>query len=126
MKEAKLDKAADFDPTLFSPEELEMMGDANGATAELAVKPDAEELQAQFTAVARLVAEGGERERQLRALINDLTLLAKTNAQQQQSIYAQTQTLAQLVINSSEREVKLQENLEALRAVVMGRARQVT
>lgn len=116
---------AEFDTTLFSPEELEMMRDANGASAALPDKPDVEELQAQFTAVARLVAEGSERERQLRALVNDLTLLARANAEQQQSIYAQTQTLAHIVIASSEREVKLQENLETLRNVVLGRARQV-
>lgn len=121
-----MDRSAEFDPALFSPEELAMMRDANGATGEPVGKPGVEELQAQFTAVARLVAEGGERERHLRALINDLTLLAKTNAQQQQSVYAQTQTLAQIVINSSERELQLQENLEALRAVVMGRAKQAT
>ena len=121
-----MDREAAFDPSLFSPEELAMMRDANGATNEIAVKPDLETLQAQFTAVARLVAEGGERERQLRALVNDLTLLAKANAQQQQSIYAQTQTLAQIVIKSSEREVHLQENLEALRGVIMGRVQQVT
>ena len=53
-------------------------------------------------------------------------MVAKANAQQQQSIYAQTQTLAQIVIKSSEREVQLQENLEALRDVVMGRVQQVT
>ena len=115
-----------FDPALFSPEELEMMRDANGATRERPLEPDIKELQAQFAAVARLVVEGGERERQLRALVNDLTLLARANAEQQQSIYAQTQTLAQIVITSSEREVKLQENLEALRNVVLGRAKQVT
>jgi hypothetical protein len=117
---------ADFDADLFSPEELAMMREANGATNELTVKHDVSELQAQFTAVARLVAEGGERERQLRGLINDLTLLAKASQQQQHSIYTQTQTLAKIVISMSEREVELQQNLESLRGVVLGRAKQVT
>lgn len=125
MKESELNRAADYDPTLFSPEELAMMREANGSSNEPVVD-DPAELQAQLAAVARLVAEGGERERQLRALIHDLTALARTSEQQQRSIYEQTQTLARIVIASSEREVKLQENLEALREVALSRAKNAT
>ena len=126
MKEAPLNGEAEFDPGLFSPEEIAMMREAEGTTDALAVKHDVQDLQAQFVAVARFVAEGAERERQLRALITDLTLLAKTSAQQQHSIYTQTQTLTQIVVSMSKRELELQENLESLRGVVLGRAKQVT
>lgn len=125
MNEAPLNGYADYDPALFSPEELAMMREANGSTAD-AIVADANELQAQLAAVAKLVAEGGERERQLRALINDLTVLARTSEQQARSIYEQTQTLARIVITSSEREVKLQENLETMRGLALCRARGVT
>lgn len=109
------------DPGLFSPEELEMMRDATGAEGALS-PPDAAELQEQLTAVARLVAEGGERERQLRAVIADLTLLAKP-AEQQQSIHEQTQRLARIVLASSERELQLQQCLDTVRHVVLSRAK---
>ncbi len=116
---------AEFDADLFSPEELAMMSSANGATNPIASPADPDDLQAQIEAVARLVAEGGERERQLRALINDLTVLARTSEAQQRSIYDQSQTLARLVVSGSKREVKLQESLVALREVAMVRARSV-
>ena len=125
MSEAETNGWGDFDPSLFSPEELEMMREADGTTEELGVKPDAEELQAQLTAVARLVAEGGERERQLRALINDLTLLAKA-PEQKQSIHEQTQKLASIVLASSKRELQLQQCLETVRNVVIARAKNLT
>lgn len=125
MSEAETDGWGDLDPSLFSPEELEMMREAEGSTGELGVKPDAEELQAQLTAVARLVAEGGERERQLRALISDLTLLARV-PEQQQSIHEQTQRLAKIVLASSERELQLQQCLETVRNVVIARAKNLT
>lgn len=125
MKETKVDGAAGYDSDLFSPEELAMMEGANGSSNDPVMPADADELQAQIAAVARLVAEGGERERQLRALINDLNVLAKTSEVQQRSIYEQSQTLAKIVISSSEREVKLQASLEALRDVAMHRARSV-
>jgi len=125
MEEKSSDKAAEFDSTLYSSAELELMGEASGTTEELYVEPDLKSLRVQFSALARLVAEGGDRERQLRALINDLTLLAKTSAQQQHSIYEQTQLLAQIILASSDREVKLQQNIEAVRTVVMGRAQQL-
>ena len=116
----------DFDPSFFSPEELEMMREADGVSRDPAAEQNGEHLQAQFTAVARLVAEGAERERQLRGLINELTLLAKTSAAQQHSIYTQTQALAQIVIAMGEREGDLQTNLESLRTVILGRAKSVT
>ncbi len=116
----------DFDPTLFSPEELQMMREADGVSPEPTAEQNCEHLQMQFTAVARLVAEGAERERQLRGLIKELTLLAKTSAAQQHSIYTQTQALAQIVIAMGEREGDLQANLEALRTVILGRAKTIT
>ena len=125
MKEALLKGDADFDPTLFSPEELALMRDANGATNDFAVK-DVNALQTQFMDVARLVAEGGERERMLRGLINELTLLTKKGLLHQNSIYEQTQALAQIIISSSEREVDLQRHLESLRSVVIGRVKKMT
>ena len=125
MEEKSGDKAAEFDPTLYSSAELALMSEAGGTTEEVYVEPDLKSLQVQFSALARLIAEGGDRERQLRALINDLTLLAKTSAQQQHSIYEQTQLVAQIILASSDREVKLQQNIEAVRAVVMERAQQL-
>ena len=124
MSEAETNRWGDFDPGLFSPEELEMMREAEGSTGEPGVKPDAEELQAQLTAVARLVAEGGERERQLRALVADLTMLGNP-VQQQQSVHEQTQRLAQIVLASSERELQLQQCLDTVRSVVLVRAKGV-
>ncbi len=124
MKQTRVDGEARIDADLFSPEELAMMQGANGNSVP-AVPADADELQAQIEAVARLVAEGGERERQLRALINDLNVLARTSEAQQRSIYEQSQTLARMLMSSSEREVKLQESLETLRDVAMTRARNV-
>ena len=125
LMEEKTGDNAEFDPTLYSSAELALMRKASGPTEELDVEPDLKSLQLQFSALARLVAEGGDRERQLRALISDLTLLAKTSAQQQHSIYEQTQLLAQIVLASSDREVKLQQNIEAVRIVVLGRAQQL-
>lgn len=125
MRETKVEKSAGEDSHLFTPEELALMQGANGSSNGPAWPADADELQAQIAAVARLVAEGGERERQLRALINDLNVLARTSEAQQRAIYEQSQTLAKIVISGSEREVKLQASLEALREVAMQRARAV-
>ncbi len=124
MKEAPIERAGDYDPDLFSPEELEMMRGAEGDDEGVDVQHDAAELQRQYAALARLVAEGGERERQLRALINDLTILAKAN-DQQRSYHEQTQNLARLVLASSERELHLQQCLEAVRTVALTRVRNV-
>lgn len=123
MKEAPIERAGDYDPALFSPEELEMMRGAEGDGG-VEVHYDAAELQRQYAALARLVAEGGERERQLRALVNDLTILAKAN-DQQRSYHEQTQNLARLVLASSERELHLQQCLEAVRSVALTRVRNV-
>lgn len=122
MSEANMDGYGDFSPDLFSAEELAMMQDANGMDDEVTAEP--KDLQAQLNIVARLVAEGGERERQLRALINDLTMLATPDAQRQ-STFEQTQNLARIVLASSERELQLQQCLETLRGVVMVRAKGV-
>ena len=124
MKEAPIERAGDYDPDLFSPEELEMMRGAEGVVDGVEVRQDAAELQRQYAALARMVAEGGERERQLRALINDLTILAKAN-DQQRSYHEQTQNLARLVLASSERELQLQQCLEAVRNVALSRIRHV-
>ena len=124
MKEAPIERAGDFDPDLFSPEELEMMRNADGVIDQLHVAHDAAELQRQYTALARMVAEGGERERQLRALVNELTLLAGAQGPQQ-SYHEQTQHLARLVLASSERELHLQQCLEAVRNVALTRVRHV-
>jgi hypothetical protein len=110
---------------LFSPEELAMMTAASGIVDDLVVTHDHEELQQQYNAVARLIAEGGERERQLRAIVHDLTLLADANQQQQSSLHEQTRTLARIVVSSSERELQLRQCLEDFRAVIGRRARQV-
>ena len=124
MKEAEMDRAGDFDPDLFSPEELAMMREADGIVDGLTVEHDATELQAQYMALAKMVAEGGERERQLRALVNDLTLLAKSNMQIQ-SHHEQTRNLAKIVLASAERELQLQQCLEAFRSVALTRDRNV-
>lgn len=124
MSEADLNRDRDPNLDMFTPEELAMMQDAEGLTAEMSVSHDAVELQQQFNAVARLVAEGGERERHLRLLINDLTLLALPGAQQA-SMHEQTQSLAKIVLASSERELQLQQCLETLRGVVLTRAKKV-
>lgn len=122
MREAPIERAGEFDPDLFSPEELEMMRTADGVIDGMEVAHDAVELQRQYTALARMVAEGGERERQLRALVNELTMLAQAN-NHQQSWHEQTQNLARLVLASSERELQLQQCLEAVRNVALNRVR---
>lgn len=122
MSEANMDRSGDFSPDLFSAEELAMMQDADGMNDDAALEP--KDLQSQLNAVARLVAEGGERERQLRALINDLTMLATPDSQRR-STFEQTQNLARIVLASSERELQLQQCLETLRGVVMVRAKGV-
>lgn len=124
MKQAPIEKEGDFSPDLFSPEELEMMRGAEGVVEGVAVEHDAAELQRQYAALARMVAEGGERERQLRALVNELTLLARAG-DQQRSYHEQTQNLARLVLASSERELHLQQCLEAVRNVALTRVRNV-
>lgn len=122
MEATKTEEGAEFDSGLFSPEELAMMREADGIVDRLDVEHDATELQRQHKALARLVAEGGERERQLRALINELTLLNQAN-EHQRSYQEQTQNLARIVLASSERELHLQKCLEAVRAVAMTRVR---
>ena len=124
MKYERIEKDGGFDPALFSPEELEMMNGAEGITDDVALEHDAGELQRQYQALARMVAEGGEREQQLRALVNELTLLAQS-ADQQRSYHEQTQNLARIVLASSEREMHLQQCLEAVRAVALNRVRNV-
>ena len=124
MKEAPIERAESFDPDLFSPEELEMMRGADGDADDPELHHDAAELQRQYEALARMVAEGGERERQLRALVNELTILAGVN-EQQCSYHEQTQTLARLVLASSERELHLQQCLEAVRNVALTRVRHI-
>lgn len=125
MKEAELRRDEDFDPDLFTAEELAMMAEADGIIESMTVKHSAEELQAQYTALAKMVAEGGERERQLRALVHDLTML-QTTVEQQRSQHEQTQSLAKLVLASSERELQLQQCLNVVRGVALSRARHVT
>lgn len=122
MKETPIERAGDYDPDLFTAEELALMNGADGDTQGPGAEPDAAELQRQYTALARMVAEGGERERQLRALVHDLTALAAP-ADQQRAYHEQTQTLARLVMASSERELHLQQCLEAVRTVALTRAR---
>ena len=124
MKETPIERAGEYDPDLFSPEELEMMRGADGVTDEPELQHDAAELQRQYAALARMVAEGGERERQLRALVAELTILAKAN-EQQRSYHEQTQNLARLVLASSERELHLQQCLEAVRNVALTRVRNI-
>ncbi len=124
MKEAELERGGDFDPDLFSPEELAMMREADGVVDGLTVEHDAKELQAQYVALAKMVAEGGEREQKLRALVADLTLLARST-HHQHSHHEQTQNLARIVLASSQRELELQQCLEALRSVALTRARHV-
>ena len=124
MKEAPIEQAGGYDPDLFSPEELEMMRGAEGEADDLGLHHDAAELQRQYAALARMVAEGGERERQLRTLVNELTILAGAN-EQQRSYHEQTQTLARLVLASSERELHLQQCLEAVRNVALTRVRHI-
>jgi hypothetical protein len=124
MKEASMDREAKFSSDLFSPEELAMMQEAEGVVDGLAVEDDAAELQRQYKALAKMVAEGGERERQLRALVADLTMLAETNMQLK-SHHEQTQNLAKIVLASAERELHLQQCLEAFRSVALTRARNV-
>ena len=109
--------------SLFSPEELELMGNANGVVPNQITVPALDELQEQYQTVVRLVAEGGERERQLRAIVHDLTMLANANQQQHFSLHEQTLTLARIMISSSERELRLKQSLEEVRSVIGKRAR---
>ncbi|MEL6876477.1 MAG: hypothetical protein AAGL68_00070 [Pseudomonadota bacterium] len=121
MIEGNINRHGDFDPDLFTEEELEMMQEADGVTDDLSHQPSNKELQAQYTAVARLVAEGGERERQLRAAIADLTSLLKAS-EQAASLQEQNQSLAKIVLASSEREAEIQRGLEELKQAVLKRA----
>lgn len=102
-----------------------MMQQAKGLVDGITTEHGAAELQAQLSAVARLVSEGCERERQLRTLISDLTVLAKTSEAQQRSIYQQTQNLAKIVLLSAEREMQFQASLDSLRKIVTVRADQL-
>lgn len=124
MKQERIEEGGEFDPDLFSPEELEMMRDAEGIVDGLEVEHDMAELQRQYQSLARMVAEGGERERQLRALVNELTLLTQS-VDQRRSYHEQTQNLAKIVLASSEREMHLQQCLEAVRTVALNRVRNV-
>ena len=123
MEEAPIEDDGTFDPDLFSPEELEMMHGAEGLGAP-AAEPDLAELQRQYVSLARMVAEGGERERQLRTLVNELTLLASAS-DHHRAYQEQTQALAKLVLASSERELQLQQCLEAVRNVALSRVRNI-
>lgn len=122
MKEGRIERAGEFDPDLFSPEELEMMQGADGIVDGTVLEHDIVELQRQYQALARMVAEGGERERQLRQAVNELTLLAQGN-EQARSLHEQTQNLARIVLASSERELHLQQCLAAVRTVALTRVR---
>ncbi|MEM7701918.1 MAG: hypothetical protein AAF251_08290 [Pseudomonadota bacterium] len=122
MMEGNLDRHSDFDTDLFSEEELAMMREADGVTDELAHEPSVKELQEQYVAVARLVAEGGERERKLREAIADLTALLKAS-EQAASLTQQNQSLAKIVLASSEREAEIQRGLDELKKAVLKRAR---
>ena len=101
-----------------------MMQEADGVIDGPEVAHDLAELQRQYVALARMVTEGGERERQLRALVADLSLLSRTN-DQHRAYQEQTQTLAKLVLASSERELQLQQCLEAVRNVAISRVRNI-
>lgn len=125
MKEAAIEKDGTFDPDLFSPEELEMMSNADGVIDGNTVEQGAADLQRQYAELAGMVAEGAERERKLRALVNELTLLAR-GSDQQRSYHEQTQNLAKLLLASSERELHLQQCLEAVRNVALARVRNIT
>jgi hypothetical protein len=125
MKNDPIEGEGAADADLFSPEELAMMTAAEGITDGVAVTHDREELQQQYIAVARLIAEGGERERKLRAMVHDLNLLADANQQQQASLHEQTRTLARIVVSSSERELQLKQCLDDIRSVITGRTRNV-
>ena len=125
MKDEPIKGEVEAGAELFSPEELAMMTAADGIIDDVVVTHDPEELQQQYNAVARLIAEGGERERQLRAIVHDLTLLADANEQQQASLHEQTRTLARIVVSSSERELQLKQCLEDFRSVIGTRAKKV-
>lgn len=126
MKDVKITEGrAGADADLFSPEELAMMSSAPGLIDDLVVTHTREELQQQYNSVARLIAEGGERERQLRAIVHDLTILADANQDQQCSLHEQTRNLARMVVSSSERELQLKQCLEEFRLVINRRARKV-
>ena len=109
--------------SFFSPEEQEMMQNANGGPDDQATAPALDELQEQYKTIVRFVAEGGERERQLRAIVHDLTMLADANQQQHCSLHEQTLTLARIMSSSSERELQLKQSLEEIRSVIGKRAR---
>lgn len=126
MKDVKMKgREGEADADLFSPEEVALMTTANGIIDDVVVTHEREELQQQYKAVARLVAEGGERERQLRAIVHDLSILADANQQQHCSLHEQTRNLARLVVSSSERELQLKQCLEDFRRVINRRAKNV-
>ncbi|WP_010164987.1 MULTISPECIES: hypothetical protein [unclassified Sphingomonas] len=125
MRNEPIKTGVEADTDLFSPEEMAMMTAADGIIEDVIVTHDHEELQQQYNAIARLIAEGGEREQQLRGIVHDLTLLADANQQQQASLHEQTRTLARIVVSSSERELQLKQCLEDVRNVIGSRAKRV-
>jgi hypothetical protein len=117
MTEVMKDYGADTD--LFSPEELALMNGSDGLSGFAPVKPAQEQLEEQVRTMAVLVAEGCERERQLRNAMKRLELAA-ASADDFTGIQAQVASLAQMLMTSAERERALQQRLNAISAMVAG------
>jgi hypothetical protein len=122
MTEAIMDNK--FDQGLFTPEELALMGESEGvATSPSPLASEKDVLQAQIKSLAAMVADGCERERELRAALNALTLTS--DADVAVSLQEQTHSLAKLVMASCERERTLQSNLRHIRQILQDRVTRV-
>lgn len=101
--------SVDFDDDMFDPEDLEMMGASSGEVYE----PSPEDLQDQVGELARLIWEGGEREKQLRLGLNRLEAVVDSTDSESE-VFEQMQSMAKMLQQSVEREKQLRASVSRL------------
>jgi len=106
----------DFDEDFFSAEDLEMMGASEGEVYD----PSPAELQSQITELARLIFEGGEREKQLRLGLNRLEAVLDSTASEA-AAFDQMQSMAQMLQQGVERERQLRASVSRLASLLGNR-----
>lgn len=99
----------DLDPDMFSAEELEAMGVADGEVYE----PSASDLQDQVVELGRLIWEGGEREKQLRLALNRLEAMNEAG-DVEGDMFEQMQQMATMLQQGAERERQLRLSVSRL------------
>ncbi len=113
----------EFNTGLFTPEELALMADSDGAAGSTPAKASTEELQAQIRSLASMVAAGCERERELRLALTALGMTSESDVAE--SLQEQAHSLARLVMASCERERLMQANLRNVRQILQDRVTRV-